>query len=204
MKRKILSYLLCWILSLFLLNMASVKSAEDVFMPSVRWEGSNSVVIVGGDGSAWQTTTINSSDDWYDRWVKEINGSDDWWKGLGEDRSNNQWNWINAKEKCLYWVWKWCFDYERMVFPSSNLDNVNKHKTVLTVLQDVVLWATFMVWTVLMIVIIYCGLMYIFAAWDGKEPTKYKDWLKNAAIWALFVWWGYAIVRLIQYIAKWW
>lgn len=145
MKRKILSCLLCWILSLFMFNLTMAAADET-------------------------------------QWDK---------------------NWISATGQCIYWVWKWCFDYEKMMFSWSNLDNVNEHKTVLTVLQDVVLWATFMVWTVLMIVIIYCGLMYIFAAWDGKEPTKYKDWLKNAAIWALFVWWGYAIVRLIQYIAKW-
>ena len=120
-----------------------------------------------------------------------------------QQEKNTDKYWISATGQCIYWVWKWCFDYEKMMFSWSNLDNVNKHKTVLTVLQDVVLWATFMIWTVLMIVIIYCGFMYILAAWSGKDPKSYKDWLVRAAIWALLVRWAYAIVRLIQYIARW-
>ena len=187
MKRKILSYLLCWILSLFILNVA-IAQEEDV-------PGAN---ITPGDLNVGGGPAISTP-----QFTQEGTPSQEELEGLKKKTDEAQWKWVKTDKPCLYWVWKWCFDYEMMVFPSSNLDNVNEHKTVLTVLQDVVLWATFMVWTVLMIVIIYCGLMYIFAAWDGKDPNKYKDYLINAAIWALFVWWGYAIVRLIQYIAKW-
>lgn len=73
----------------------------------------------------------------------------------------------------------------------------------MTLTQDVVYWATFMVWTVLTVAIIYCGLMYIFAARWGSDTSKYRKWLVDSAIGALLVWWAYAIVRLIQYIAKW-
>ena len=102
---------------------------------------------------------------------------------------------------CLKWMWKWCFDYEKMIW----IEKVqNQNITTTTIAQDVLLSATYMVWTVLTIVIIFCWLMYIFAARNGKsDVNKYKTWLINAGIWALLVRWAYTIVRLVQYIAKW-
>lgn len=99
---------------------------------------------------------------------------------------------INFSGWCLTWAWNKCFTI-----------NSEDDRTVLTVAQDVIFAATYMVWGVLTIIIIYCGLMYIFAARDGKDVSNYKKWLINAAIWAVLVRWAYAIVRLIQYIAKW-
>ena len=98
-------------------------------------------------------------------------------------------------------MWKWCFDYEKMIW----IEKVqNQNITTTTIAQDVLLSATYMVWTVLTIVIIFCWLMYIFAARNGKsDVNKYKTWLINAGIWALLVRWAYTIVRLVQYIAKW-
>jgi hypothetical protein len=52
-------------------------------------------------------------------------------------------------------------------------------------------------------VIVICWLWYIFSSASGKETSKYKKWLINAALWAVLVRWAYAIVRLIQYIARW-
>lgn len=110
---------------------------------------------------------------------------------------------INLKGNCLTWVWDWCLDVEKLLFPGMEIDATNKRRSVKTLVQDVAFWATYMVWTVLTIVIIYCGLMYIFAARWWNDTTKYRKWLIDAAIWALLVWWAYAIVRLIQYMAKW-
>ena len=107
--------------------------------------------------------------------------------------------WINFWDNCLTWMWKWCFDYEEMIW-ISKVQNGNI--TTTSIAQDVLLAATYMVWTVLTVVIIYCWLRYIFAAKWWKDPKEYKDWLISAAIWALLVRWAYAIVRLIQYIAK--
>ena len=109
-----------------------------------------------------------------------------WWIASSRDLS------ISFSDWCLTGVWTKCF------LVSSEDD-----KTVITVAQDVVLAATYMVWTVLTIVLVYCWLMYIFASWNGKNPIKYKKWLIYASIWALLVWCAYPIVRLIQYIAKW-
>ena len=68
--------------------------------------------------------------------------------------------WINLSWDCLVGMWKWCFDYEEMVWIA---DEQNKNITAMSVVQDAILSATYMVWTVLTVVIIYCGLMYIFA-----------------------------------------
>jgi len=111
---------------------------------------------------------------------------------------------LSTKWGCLTWMWNWCFSFDNFIhWSGSKVTSTNKHKTVTTIAQDIILAATYMIWTVLTIVIIYCGLMYIFAARDGKDVSNYKKWLINAAIWAVLVRWAYAIVRLIQYIAKW-
>ena len=121
-----------------------------------------------------------------------------------DDNDNKWWSaadvWINLDKSCLNGMWKWCFDYEKMIWIQNQQ---NEDVSVTSISQDVIYAATYMVWTVLTIVIIYCGLWYIFATRNWKDVTQYKKWLISAAIWALLVWWAYAIVRLIQYIAKW-
>lgn len=107
--------------------------------------------------------------------------------------------WINFWNNCLTGAWKGCFSYEEMVWIK---DSQNPNITPTSVAQDVLLSATYMVWTVLTIVIIYCWIWYILAARWWKNPDAYKKWLVSAMIWAVLVWWAYAIVRLIQYIAK--
>ena len=107
--------------------------------------------------------------------------------------------WINLWNSCLTWMWKWCFHYERIVW----IDKEQPDYTVTSIAQDILFAAMYMVWTILTVVIIYCGLMYIFAAKDGKDATQYKKWLIWAAIGAVLVRWAYSIVRLIQYIAEW-
>jgi hypothetical protein len=125
-------------------------------------------------------------------------GGDAWGQVTPGEKAENIW--LNLGGDCLTWMWVWCFDYEKMIWISNEQ---NEDIDALSLAQDVMLSATYMVWTVLTIVIIYCGLWYIFASRDGKDVSKYKKWLITAAIWALLVRWAYAIVRLIQFIAKW-
>ena len=107
---------------------------------------------------------------------------------------------INLSNSCLRGVWKNCFEYEKLVW----IDGKQKTKyTATSIAKDVMYAATYAVWTVLTIVIIYCGLMYIYASRWGKDTSSYRRWLVNAAVWAILVWGAYAIVRLIQYIARW-
>ena len=109
--------------------------------------------------------------------------------------------WLSFDNGCLTGMWQGCVKPEKILW-ISNEQTVNY--TVTSIVQDVIYWATYMVWTVLALVIIYCGLWYIFATrgW-GSNVNEYKKWLVSAMIWSLLVWWSYAIVRLIQYVAKW-
>ena len=93
---------------------------------------------------------------------------------------------------CLTWVWNECL-----------VINAENDYTLESIAQDVIFAATYMLWTVLTLVIIYCWLWYIFAVRWWKDVNKCKNWLKNAMIWAILVWWAYSIVRLIQYVAQW-
>jgi len=69
--------------------------------------------------------------------------------------------------------------------------------------QDIILSATMFIGTILTLAIIISWIMYIFAASSGKDPAKAKTWLVNAFIWLLIVILSYSIIRLVQYLAKW-
>jgi len=68
--------------------------------------------------------------------------------------------------------------------------------------QDILLSATFFIWTVVTIALVVSGLMFIFAWATGKDPTKAKAGIKNSIIWLLIVVSSYSIIRIVQYIAK--
>lgn len=113
---------------------------------------------------------------------------------------NDEWfTGIDVWWECLNGLWKNCFRYTEIVW----IDNESKKYTALSIVQDIIYAATYMVWTVLTAVIIWCGFWYIVASRWGKDTNAYKKWLINGAIWAILVLWAYSIVRLIQYIAKW-
>lgn len=107
--------------------------------------------------------------------------------------------WINFWNGCLTWMGKWCFHYEKIIWISDEQPDY----TATSIAQDVIFAATYLVWTVLTVIMIYCWLWFIFAAKSGDDTNKYKTWLKNSLIWSILVRWSYAIVRLIQYIAQW-
>ena len=125
-----------------------------------------------------------------------------WWVFAQQDVAEDVW--INSKGSCLTGMWQWCMSYDTLIWgKDSQLTEKNKDRTVMTIAQDVVLSATYMVWSVLTFILLFCWLMYIFASGNGKDPSNYKKWLIRAGIWAFLVRGAYAIVRLIQYIAKW-
>lgn len=68
--------------------------------------------------------------------------------------------------------------------------------------QDIVLSATFFIWTVVTVALIVSGLMYIFAAASGKDPSWAKKWIIWALIGLVIVACSYFIIRLVQYLAK--
>jgi len=127
-----------------------------------------------------------------------------WWWALAQKELKPEDVGVKTEASCLTGMWKGCFSYDKLIrWEDSKLTERNKDRTVMTIAQDVILAATYMVWTVLTVVLLYCWLMYIFAARWWKDPSSYRKWLVSAAIWAVLVRWAYAIVRLIQYIAKW-
>ena len=104
---------------------------------------------------------------------------------------------VSFSGDCLRGMWSNCFNYEKVI----GIDKQQwKNFTVKWIAQDAIFSATYMVWTVLAFIIIWCGLWYIF---KPSKSSEYKKWLISAAIGSLLVWWAYAIIRLIQYIAKW-
>lgn len=68
--------------------------------------------------------------------------------------------------------------------------------------QDIVLSATFFIWTVVTITLIVSGIMFIFAASSGKDPENAKKGMIDSLIGLLIVVSSYVIIRLVQYIAK--
>ena len=107
--------------------------------------------------------------------------------------------WINFWNGCLTWMGKWCFHYEKIIWIADEQPDY----TPTSIAQDIIFAATYIVWTVLTIVLIYCWIRYIIAARWWEDPKTYKNWLIKAVIWSILVRWSYAIVRLIQYIAQW-
>ena len=108
---------------------------------------------------------------------------------------------ISTGLDCLMGVWQDCYHQEAILWIAD--DQPDGGYTATSIAQDLVVSATYYVWTVLTIVILVCWLWYIFASGSGKDTSKYKKWLVSAGIWACLVRWAYAIVRLIQYIARW-
>lgn len=71
-------------------------------------------------------------------------------------------------------------------------------------IQDVVLSATYFIGTVVTIAIIVSGLMFVFAWANSSLKAKAKNGLIKALMGMIIVASSYAIIRLVQYIAKWW
>ena len=108
---------------------------------------------------------------------------------------------ISTSDDCLMGLWQNCYHQEGILWIAD--DQPDGGYTATSIAQDTVVSATYFVWTVLTIVLLVCWLWYIFASWSGKDTSKYKKWLIAAGIWAILVRSAPAIVRLIQYIARW-
>ncbi len=68
--------------------------------------------------------------------------------------------------------------------------------------QDIVLSATFFIGTLVTIALVVSGLMFIFAASSGKDPTSAKQGIIGSLIGLLVVVSSYIIIRLVQYLAR--
>jgi lipopolysaccharide export LptBFGC system permease protein LptF len=74
--------------------------------------------------------------------------------------------------------------------------------SVLTFVQDATLAVTMFIGTIVTLAFIFSGLLFVFSAVDSSLKQKAKKGMINAAIGMILVAGSYAIIRLIQFIAK--
>jgi len=124
------------------------------------------------------------------------------WLSNAQENTNTEnpdTRWITMNDKCLL-NWQCKFNiYEFLGIRQDIPDNDSPEVFV----QDVLLSATFFIWTVVTIALVVSGLMFIFAWATGKDPSKAKAGIKNSLIGLLIVICSYSIIRVVQYIAKW-
>ena len=84
----------------------------------------------------------------------------------------------------------------------------DQNPSVGSFVKDIVLAVTTFIGTVVAIVLIVSGVLYIMAwiKWDTSMADKAKKWIFNSVVWLVLVVTSYAIVRLIQFLATagWW
>jgi hypothetical protein len=76
--------------------------------------------------------------------------------------------------------------------------------SVMTFIQDIILAATYFIWTVVTVALIFSWLLFVFSWADSSLRNRAKSWFKYALIWLVIVTLSVVIVRAIQFIAKWW
>ena len=79
-----------------------------------------------------------------------------------------------------------------------------KETSVMTFIQDIILAATYFIWTVVTVALIVSWLLFVFSWADSSLRNRAKSWFKYALIWLVIVTLSVVIVRAIQFIAKWW
>lgn len=83
----------------------------------------------------------------------------------------------------------------------------DQNPSVGTFVQDIILWITMFLGTVIALILVTSWILYILAAiqWKSSLADMAKKWIVNSILWLIFVTWSYAIVRLIQFVATaWW
>lgn len=131
----------------------------------------------------WQTWICINWDNWYRECIY-----------------NEYWNlWFEINPECMLNGQCWMNIYE-----TAGIRQWNTSPSVKTFAQDIILGMTTFFWTVISIIFIVSGLMYIFSWFSGKSPDKAKKMMVWSIIWLLFVTLSYSIIRLIQFLATWW
>lgn len=116
---------------------------------------------------------------------------------------NNEWNaWINMNSGCLI---NWQCSYN--IYKTLGIRKSDQNPKVSTFVQDIVLWVTMFLWTVISLVLIISGVLYILAGiqWNSSKADMAKKWIINSLLGLVLVTGSYALVRLIQFVATaWW
>lgn len=107
--------------------------------------------------------------------------------------------WLEITDECLL-NGQCSMNIDKMLWINQSSD---WEPEVSTFVQDIILWATMFFGTVLTIVIIMSGIMFISAwvKWDASGQANAKKLLINSIIGFVLVISSYWIVRLIQFLA---
>ena len=152
------------------------------------------------DVSDCDSDKIYTDDEWLEKCC-------DWWMLVPDSQDsskkvciiNTAWNlWINMSSDCLI---NWQCSYN--IYKTLWIRQSDQNPKVSTFVQDIVLWITMFLWTVITIILITSWILYILAAilWKSNLADMAKKWIFNSILWLLLVTWSYAIVRLIQFVA---
>ena len=69
-------------------------------------------------------------------------------------------------------------------------------------INDIILWATFFIGTIVTISLIVSGLMFVFAGADEKAADTGKKGIKYSLIGLLLVIFSYSLIRLLQFLVQ--
>lgn len=93
--------------------------------------------------------------------------------------------------------WQCTFDAYKAIGIRQDQPDTN----VKTFIQDFFLSATFFIWTVVAIWLMYSGWLYLTAK-DDSAAAKWKNGIKWSLIGVVLVISAYSIIRLVQYVAR--
>lgn len=140
-----------------------------------------------------------------DDWTVNTDEFDDLWPDVSNEWSNaNQPNpsmWIDcSQEQLLNGQCKF------NIYDTLGIRQNSSQNEPAVFVQDAIFAATTFIGTVITIALIFSGLLFIRAGLSANEwlQERAKKWLINSVIGLLLVISSYMIIRLVQFIIRWW
>lgn len=117
--------------------------------------------------------------------------------------TNTEWDlWINMNADCLV---NWQCSYN--IYKTLWIRKSDQNPSVWSFVQDIVLAVTMFIGTVIAIVLVVSGILYILSSIKGStsQAEMAKKGIINSIIWLILVVSSYALVRLVQFlVTAWW
>ena len=107
--------------------------------------------------------------------------------------------WIDCdQDKLINWQCK------LNIYETVGIRKWNEDQNPDDFIKDIVNWITMFIWTVVTVALVYSWFMYVYSWMTWADTSTYKKWMLKWLIWILIVGWSYAIIRLVQFLAKGW
>jgi len=165
----------------------SIASTSYIFAQSNSWIEQNTL--------SWNTLSWNTLS-WNSWWTNSWNSGT---ITTNSETTNPYGNmWINMNDKCLV-NWQCSLN----IYQTLWIRKSNPRPDVQTFVQDIILALTNFFGTVVAVILVVSGLLYIFSSfkWNSSLASTAKSGIFGSLIWLLLVSCSYAIIRLIQFIA---